>query len=108
MGVFWQLSIRRAERGIFLPPPDWSTFEHFGAQPFFHPVDSRNFSQNWAHSILEILKNWVLKMKVAKAKKSTHKKGKAQKQIRGKVLRTTKHDPNAEYEIAVSTSSQKF
>ena len=47
-------------------------------------------------------------MKVAKAKKSTHKKGKAQKQIRGKVLRTTKHDPNAEYEIAVSTSSQKF
>ena len=47
-------------------------------------------------------------MKVAKAKKSTHKKGKAQKQIRGKVLRTTKHDPNAEYEIAVSTLSQKF
>ena len=47
-------------------------------------------------------------MKVAKAKKSTHKKGKAQKQIRGKVLRTTKHDPNAEYEIAVSTLSQKL
>ena len=43
-------------------------------------------------------------MKIAKAKKSTHKKGKAQKQIRGKVLKTTtaRHDPNAEYEIAVS------
>lgn len=41
-------------------------------------------------------------MKVAKARKSTHQKGKAVKQIRGKVLKSAKHDPNAEFEIAVS------
>ena len=43
-------------------------------------------------------------MKVAKAKKSTHQKGKAIKAIRGKVLKTgrSQHDPNQEWEIAVS------
>jgi len=39
-------------------------------------------------------------MKVAKARKSTHQKGKAVKQIRGKVLKTTRTDPNQEWEIA--------
>lgn len=40
-------------------------------------------------------------MKVAKAKKSTHQKGKAIKSIRGKVLKPSKgHDPNQEWEIA--------
>merc|ERR1711979_110136 len=39
------------------------------------------------------------KMKVAKAKKSTHQKQKAVKQIRGKVLKSIRTDPNQEWEI---------
>ena len=57
--------------------------------------------------ILNLYEILLTSNKVAKAKKSTHKRGKTVKAIRGKVISapvttTSRYDPTQEWEIAVS------